>query len=187
VVNVECRGPDGHLSPVTQCVGWAKRPGATASGGVPTTRHKDIRFKKWWARRRCAFAHPTHYYGQWEEMIAGDIPGVSELLGELADLQIRLFALSNWSLETFPLISGKFTALKRFEKIFLSGEAKSAKPDRRFYEYALKEIDLPRERLVFIDDNLRNVVAARALALPAIQFQDAPQLRRDLRAISLDV
>jgi 2-haloacid dehalogenase len=139
---------------------------------VPATRREDIRFKKWWARRRCAFAHPTHF---------------SELLGELADLQIPLFALSNWSLETFPLISGKFTALKRFEKIFLSGEAKSAKPDRRFYEYALKEIDLPRERLVFIDDNLRNVEAARALALPAIQFQDAPQLRRDLRAISLDV
>jgi 2-haloacid dehalogenase len=127
------------------------------------------------------------YYSQWEKMIAGEIPGVSELLAELSDLEIRLFALSNWSLETFPLISGKFPALKRFEKIFLSGEAKSAKPDRRFYEYALKVIGLPRERLVFIDDNRRNVEAARALALPAIQFQDAPQLRRDLRAISLDL
>lgn len=127
------------------------------------------------------------YYGQWEEMIAGDIPEVPELLGELAYLRIRLFALSNWSLETFPLISGKFTALKSFEKIFLSGEAKSAKPDRRFYEYALKEIDIPRERLVFIDDNLRNVEAARALMLPSIQFQNAPQLRRDLRKIGLDL
>lgn len=127
------------------------------------------------------------YYGQWEEMIAGDIPGVSELLAELSDLEIRLFALSNWSLETFPFILGQFPALKSFEKIFLSGEAKSAKPDRRFYEYALKEIDLPRERLVFIDDNLRNVEAARALSLPAIQFQDALKLRHDLRAISLDL
>jgi 2-haloacid dehalogenase len=64
------------------------------------------------------------YYGQWEEMIAGEIPGTSELLAKLSDSGIRLFALSNWSLETFPLISGKFPALKRFEKIFLSGEAK---------------------------------------------------------------
>jgi 2-haloacid dehalogenase len=64
---------------------------------------------------------------------------------------------------------------------------KTAKPDRRFYEYALKEIDLPREGLVFIDDNFRNVEAAWALALPAIQFKDTLQLRRDLGAIGLDL
>jgi hypothetical protein len=40
------------------CVGWAKQPGANAIGGVPTNRREDIS-KKWWARRRCAFAHPT--------------------------------------------------------------------------------------------------------------------------------
>jgi len=32
-----------------QRVGWAKRPGANASGGVPTVRREDVRFKKWWA------------------------------------------------------------------------------------------------------------------------------------------
>jgi hypothetical protein len=42
-----------------KCVGWAKRPGPNAFGGVSTTCREDIRFKKWWARRRCAFAHPT--------------------------------------------------------------------------------------------------------------------------------
>jgi hypothetical protein len=42
-----------------QLVGWAKRPDANAFGGVPTIRREDIRFKKWWARRRCAFARPT--------------------------------------------------------------------------------------------------------------------------------
>jgi hypothetical protein len=41
-----------------KCVGWAKRPGANAFGGVPTTRREGIRFKKWLARRRCVFA-PT--------------------------------------------------------------------------------------------------------------------------------
>jgi hypothetical protein len=29
-----------------QCVGWAKRPGANASGGVPTISGEDVRFKK---------------------------------------------------------------------------------------------------------------------------------------------
>jgi hypothetical protein len=31
-----------------KCVGWAKRPGANAFGGVPTIRLEEIRFKKWW-------------------------------------------------------------------------------------------------------------------------------------------
>lgn len=127
------------------------------------------------------------YYGRWEEMVGEEIPGTAELLAELSRLGVQLFALSNWSLETFPLISGRFSALNNFERIFLSGKAKSAKPDSRFYDYALKEIGLPRERLLFIDDNLRNVEAARALALPSIQFLDASQLRRALRAMNLDL
>ena len=32
---------------------------AHASGDVPTTHREDVRFKKWWARRKSAFAHPT--------------------------------------------------------------------------------------------------------------------------------
>jgi len=125
------------------------------------------------------------YYGRWREMIAGEISGTDELLGELSRMRIRLFALSNWSLETFPLISGQFRVLEKFERIFLSGEAHAAKPDRRFYEFALERIDIPKSRLLFVDDNLRNVEAARGLSLSAIHFHDASQLRRDLRAFEL--
>ena len=40
--------------PVGQSVGWAKR-------SVPTiaTAHAE----RWWARRKCAFAHPIAYFG----------------------------------------------------------------------------------------------------------------------------
>jgi hypothetical protein len=33
-----------------------KAAGRERVRGVPTIRREDIRFKKWWARRRCAFA-----------------------------------------------------------------------------------------------------------------------------------
>jgi 2-haloacid dehalogenase len=120
------------------------------------------------------------YYGRWQEMIGGDIPGVAALLGELKRGGIRLFGLSNWSLETFPLVSSRFLALSSFERIFLSGEARLAKPDPRFYEYALQRIDLPREQLLFVDDNARNVSAARSLNIPSVCFTNIEQLREDL-------
>jgi hypothetical protein len=40
-----------------QFVGWAKTPDANASVGVPTI--QPCIWKKWWARRKGAFAHPT--------------------------------------------------------------------------------------------------------------------------------
>ncbi|HWD29356.1 MAG TPA: HAD family phosphatase [Rhizomicrobium sp.] len=125
------------------------------------------------------------YYGRWEEMIGEEIPGVAPILSELSDRGLRLFALSNWSLETFPLISDRFPVLRTFERIFLSGEARLAKPDPRFYEYALRQIDLPRQRLLFVDDNPRNVEAARSLSLTSIVFRDASQLRGELRKLHL--
>jgi 2-haloacid dehalogenase len=125
------------------------------------------------------------YYDRWVEMIGDEIPESAELLGELSDARIRLFALSNWSLETFPLVRDRFSLLARFERIFLSGEAGVAKPDPRFYEFALRQIDVPRNNLLFVDDNLRNVEAARTLMLPSIQFRNTIQLRRDLRTLGV--
>jgi hypothetical protein len=40
-----------------QHVGWPKRPGANASGGVPTIIR--ISEQRWWVRRKSAFAHPA--------------------------------------------------------------------------------------------------------------------------------
>lgn len=125
------------------------------------------------------------YYGRWVEMIGDEIPEATELLGELSGAGIRLFALSNWSLETFPLIRDRFSLLAKFERIFLSGEAGLAKPDPRFYEFALRQIDVRRSNLLFVDDNLRNVEAARTLMLPSIRFENTTQLRRDLRKIGV--
>src|SRR4051812_30318249 len=38
--------------------GWAKTADANASGGVPTIPSPRPE-ARWWARRKCAFAHPT--------------------------------------------------------------------------------------------------------------------------------
>jgi len=123
------------------------------------------------------------FYGRWSEMVGGPIPGTADIMRELKALGVRLFALSNWSAETFPLVRDRFAELGLFEKIIISGEHLCAKPDERFYRIALEEIGLPASSLLFIDDNKRNILAAERLDFITLVFTSAKQLRTDLRAM----
>ena len=123
------------------------------------------------------------FYDRWIEMVGGPVAGTADIMHELAALGVRLFALSNWSAETFPLVRGRFPELDLFEKIIISGEHHCAKPDERFYRIALDEIGLPAESLLFIDDNRRNILAAERLGFVSLVFTSATELRADLRAM----
>ena len=123
------------------------------------------------------------FYGRWIEMIGGPIPGTADIMHELATLGVRLFALSNWSAETFPLVRHSFPELDLFEKIVISGEHRCAKPDERYYRIALKEFGLPAASLLFIDDSKRNILAAERLGFQSLIFTSAKELRADLKAM----
>lgn len=125
------------------------------------------------------------YYDRWIEMIGGEIPGTAEIVDELAASGIRLFALSNWSLETYPLIRGDYPVLGHFERIMLSAEFGYAKPDPRLFQIALREVDLPIEKLLFVDDNIRNIRVARQIGLKSIHFTSSASLRTILFAAGL--
>jgi 2-haloacid dehalogenase len=60
-----------------------------------------------------------------------------------------------------------------------------AKPDRRIFEILLDRHGLRPQRCVFIDDQARNVDAARELGLIAVHFSSASQLRRDLQILGV--
>ena len=127
------------------------------------------------------------FYDRWIEMVGGPIPGTADIVRELAALGVRLFALSNWSAETFPLVRHRFPELDLFEKIIISGEHRCAKPDERFYRIALDKFGLPAANLLFIDDNLRNIRAAERLGFQSLVFTSAEKLRGDLRAMGFAI
>ena len=127
------------------------------------------------------------FYGRWIEMIGGPIPGTADIMRELATLGVRLFALSNWSAETFPLVRHRFAELDLFEKIVISGEHGCAKPDERYYRIALDKFGLPASSLLFVDDNLRNIRAAERLGFVSLVFKSAEQLRGGLRAMGFAI
>ena len=126
-------------------------------------------------------AQIRQYYGRWEEMLGGPIEGTVEILRQLRDEgNFRLVALTNWSHQTFPVAQERYDFLGWFEGILVSGAEKMRKPAPEFYHLLIQRYGLEPERCFFIDDNARNVEAARALNIPSVQFTSPEELREVL-------
>ncbi|WP_242921634.1 HAD family hydrolase [Pontibacter liquoris] len=132
--------------------------------------------------------HPEHeeniraYYGRWEEMLGGAIEGTVEIFRNLrAEGKYNLYALTNWSAETWPIALERFDFLHWFDGVVVSGEEKNRKPFASFYQVLLDRYDVKSEESLFIDDNLRNVTAAEQLGIPSIHFSSPEQLRAALQ------
>jgi 2-haloacid dehalogenase len=132
------------------------------------------------------FAEPIRAYrSRWIEMLAGPIPGSVEILSELREHGTRIFALSNWSAETYPEARDHYPFLSWFQQILLSGEVGLAKPDAAIFELACKRFGIGPATSLFIDDSLANVEGARDAGFQATHFRNADSLRRELVAAGL--
>ena len=121
------------------------------------------------------------YYGRWEEMLGDAIEDTVTILKQLIDSdQYKVVALTNWSHETFPVALKKFDFLHWFEGIIVSGEEKTRKPFDDIYELTLNRFNLEAESSLFIDDNLRNIEAARAMGINSIHFKSPSLLKEEL-------
>ena len=121
------------------------------------------------------------YYGKWEEMIGGEIKEVVTILKNIVrENKFRVFALTNWSAETFPIALKKFDFLHLFEGIVVSGTEKTRKPFSDIYEIILNRYNLIASESIFIDDNIRNIKAANKFGIKTIHFKDPLQLKTDL-------
>ena len=122
------------------------------------------------------------YYGRWEEMLRGSILGTVSILKKIvSNNDYRVFALTNWSAETFPIALKRFDFLHWFEGIVVSGTEKTRKPFPEIYETTLERYDLKACESIFIDDNERNVAAANKLGIQTIKFLNPHQLEKDLK------
>lgn len=126
------------------------------------------------------------YYGRWEEMLGEAIEGTVQLLKQCVDdPELKVVALTNWSAETFPIALKKFDFLQWFEGIVVSGEEMTRKPFPEIYHITLNRFNLKAEESLFIDDNIRNIEAARALNINCIHFISPDQLKQELQKLKL--
>ncbi|PSL04023.1 2-haloacid dehalogenase [Haloactinopolyspora alba] len=135
--------------------------------------------------------HPNHaeliaaYHHRWTETIGGQIDGTVDLLRELRDTGVGLYALTNWSDEKFPHAEERFDWLSWFEGIVVSGREGLVKPDARIFRVLLDRYGLDPSVSVFIDDNPANVEAARELGFTALRFTGSQQLAGSLAELGL--
>lgn len=128
------------------------------------------------------------WYDRWQETIKGPIHETVEILKIIKDSRrYRLYALTNWSAETFPWTLQNFEFLHWFEGIVVSGVEKTRKPFPEFYEILLKRYSVTPNKAIFIDDNLNNIEAARLLKIDGIHFQGAENLKAELLSRGLQV
>ena len=126
------------------------------------------------------------YYGRWTEMLGGAIEETVKILEELKESKkYRLYALTNWSAETFPEALKRYEFLQHFKNILVSGKEGIKKPSAEIYELCLDRFAIDRSKAVFIDDSARNVQGSEAVGLKAIQFTSPEQLRADLSALGI--
>ena len=133
--------------------------------------------------REHVLAYRTHF----ERSLVEDIASSVAVLRDLHAAGVRVFALTNWSDELFPVALAKFDFLELFEDIVVSGAESLAKPDPRIFEVLAKRTGLPLEACVFIDDKAENVAAAQEAGMDAVLFRRDGSLREQLRQRRLPV
>lgn len=122
------------------------------------------------------------WYGRWQETINGPIQGTVDILSAVRDTRrYRLYALTNWSAETFPWALENFEFLHWFEGIVVSGIEKTRKPHPEFFHRLFERYAVQPSQALLIDDNLKNIEAAGRLGLGNIHFQSPDQLQGELR------
>jgi len=124
------------------------------------------------------------YYDQWEKMLKSDIPENVAILPQLK-LKYKLYGLTNWSAETFPVALKRFSFFKYFDGIVVSGEEKMVKPDEEIFYLMLKRFGLEAENCLFIDDNLKNINTAKKLGFSTIHLKEMTDLKTELSLLGI--
>ncbi|HYI11048.1 MAG TPA: HAD family phosphatase [Thermoanaerobaculia bacterium] len=120
------------------------------------------------------------FHNVWSDFFDGPLPGVEDLL-ESIRAKYRVAFLSNSNEVHSELIPTKFATLfQKDDRFVFSHRFKVAKPDPEIFRRALEIVGALPQNVVFVDDLLENVLAAKTVGMQAYQFIDADKLRKEL-------
>lgn len=132
-----------------------------------------------------ALAHPRYarelrlFDERWMETLGGAIEENVALLRALKAGGARVHALSNFAHEKFALAREAYPFLSEFDVAVVSGFERVAKPDRRIFEILVERVGREPRDLLFVDDSLKNVEAARAFGIETIHYGPGVDLARE--------
>jgi len=126
------------------------------------------------------------YYGRWKEMLGGPIHETVEIFRQLKfNTGCKLYALTNWSAETFPVALELYDFLHWFDGRLVSGEEKVRKPFKEIYQLLIDRFGIDPKKAIYVDDNIRNVLPARELGFIGIHFRTPELFREELKGLGV--
>ncbi|QTE35684.1 HAD family hydrolase [Mucilaginibacter sp. P25] len=126
------------------------------------------------------------FYSRWIEMLGDPFHDTVEIFKQLKESgKYKIYALTNWSAETFPMAQERFDFLGWFDGIVVSGAEKMRKPTPAFYQTLLDRYHVNADEALFIDDNYRNILAAEKMGIECIHFTSAEALEIKLKELEV--
>jgi 2-haloacid dehalogenase len=120
------------------------------------------------------------YRDRWMEMVPGAIAGSVNILEELHQSDVPLYAVTNWNGTTYRATRNRFTFLKLFRDIVVSGDEGLLKPEPAIFELLAKRNGIELSDSLFIDDSLKNVRGAETVGMNGHHFTSPESLRTAL-------
>lgn len=120
------------------------------------------------------------YLTEFPLSFSGPINETVNILHELYKNKTPLYALTNWSEETFPWARSTFDFMNLFNGIVVSGIEKIKKPDPQIYKILSSRFRLTPEKTIFIDDKLENILAAQREGWVGIHYTSPATLKYEL-------
>lgn len=110
------------------------------------------------------------------------VPSTVALLDRLRGSGVPLYYLSNMPAPYADHLEREHAFVGWFADGVFSGRVRVSKPDPAIFALAAGRFGVPAQELVFLDDHLPNIAAAREAGWTALHFVDAPAAERELRA-----
>lgn len=101
------------------------------------------------------------------------------LIDELKRNKVRVGLLSNIDFRLADLLrnAGYYTP---FDPCVLTCDIGVEKPDLKAYTILIEKMALPADKIIFVDDRIENVEAAKKVGIDAIFFESPTQIRKEL-------
>ena len=111
------------------------------------------------------------------DSLTGVVPGARVLINDLKAAGVRVWGLSNWQKDLFPVAPDQYDILCSLKDRVVTGYVGLRKPHRDIYDYALKQFGIDASGALFVDDKAMNIVGADEAGIRGVRFKDARALR----------
>jgi epoxide hydrolase-like predicted phosphatase len=107
------------------------------------------------------------------------------MIPKLNASKVALFSNSLGHMAKEVLKKRHLTGKKFFDRVFVSNELHLAKPDKKAYQYVLKQLKVKPEESIMVDDRIENLRPAKALGMNVIHYKNARQFAKEIKNYEL--